>query len=107
MMAHDSRFSPEPRPLSNQTLALLQAAVVEHIERSPSTDDGLQRAVAAVVNEARERSMRPEELIVAFKALYATLPDPRTSAARSEQLRLREQLVTACIRAYYATDQQA
>jgi hypothetical protein len=104
MMAHDSRFSPEPRPLSDDTLAVLRTAVLGHLEQNPDPERGLEQAVAAVVDEARERSMRPEELIIAFKALYAALPDPATTAARAEQLRLREQLVTACIRAYYARD---
>jgi hypothetical protein len=103
-MAHDSRFSPAPRPLSDETLAVLRTAVLGHLERKSDPDRGLEHAVAAVVDEARERAMRPEELIIAFKALYATLPDPRTAAARAEQLHLREQLVTLCIRAYYARD---
>jgi hypothetical protein len=104
MMAHDSRFSPEPRPLSDETLAVLRKAVLGHLERKSDPERGLEQAVAAVVHEARERSMRPEELIIAFKALYANLPDPPTIAARAEQLRLREQLVTACIHAYYGRD---
>jgi hypothetical protein len=104
MMAHDSRFSPEPRPLSDETFAVLRSAVLGHLDRSAETGRGLERAVEAVVREARERAMRPEELIVSFKALYATLPDPPTTAARAELLRLREQLVTACIHAYYGRD---
>lgn len=104
MMAHDSRFSPEPRPLSDETLAVLRNAVLGHLEGRSDPDRGLEQAVAAVVKEARQRAMRPEELIIAFKALYATLPDPPTTAARTEQLKLREQLVTACIRAYFGRD---
>ena len=104
MMAHDSRFSPEPRPLSDETLQVLRTAVLAHLERKPDPERGLEQAVAAVVDEARKRSMRPEELIIAFKALYATLPDPPTTAARAEQLRLREQIITACIRAFYGAD---
>jgi hypothetical protein len=104
MMAHDSRFSPEPRPLSDATLQALRTAVLSHLERKSDPEHGLELAVAAVVNEARERSMRPEELIIAFKALYAMLPDPPTTVARTEQLRLRERLVTECIRAYYERD---
>jgi hypothetical protein len=104
MMAHDSRFSPAPRPLSDDTVAALRTAVLGHLERKSDPERGLEQAIAAIVNEARERSMRPEELIIAFKALYATLPDPPTTAARAEQLQLRERLVTACIRAYYGRD---
>jgi hypothetical protein len=101
MMAHDSRYSPEPRPLSDETQAALRNAVVGHLARASDPNNALDRAVDAVVREARDRAMRPEELIVAFKALYSTLPDPPTTAARAEQLRLRELLVTACINAYF------
>jgi hypothetical protein len=104
MMAPDSRYLPEPRPLSDETLAVLRAAVLGHLQHSPGMDSGLERAVAAVVREARQRAMRPEELIVAFKSLYSSLPEPPTTAARAEQARLRERLVTACIRAYYGGD---
>lgn len=101
MMAPDSRYLPEPRPLSDETLAVLREAVAGHLQHVSDPDGGLERAVAAVVREARERAMRPEELIVAFKSLYSSLPEPSTTSARAEQVRLREQLVTACIRAYY------
>jgi hypothetical protein len=104
MMAHDSRFSPEPRPLSDETFEVLRTAVLAHLGRKADPEGGLEHAVTAVVDEARDRSMRPEELIIAFKALYAILPDPQTTAARAEQLRLREQLITACIRAYFGRD---
>ena len=48
--------------------------------------------------------MGAEELILAFKALYDALPEPMSAAARAEQMRLRERLVTACINAYYGND---
>lgn len=103
-MAPDSRYLPEPRSLSDETLAVLREAVGGHLQHASDPDCGLERAVAAVVREARERAMRPEELIVAFKSLYSSLPEPSTAAARAEQVRLREHLVTACIRAYYGSD---
>ena len=101
MMAPDSRYSPEPRALSEQTLAALRRAVSSHQGRSADSDESLRRAVDAVVAEARARQMRAEELILAFKAVYNALPEPAAAAARAEQLRLREQLITACIKAYY------
>ena len=102
MMAPDSSFSSEPRSLSDETLAVLREAVVEHLRRTSAVEPALERAVAAIVAEARARRMRAEELILAFKSLYANLPEPLTPAARTEQTRLREQLITSCIKAYYA-----
>lgn len=100
-MAPDSRYSPEPRALSEQTLAALRTAVSSHQGRHADSDETVRLAVEAVVAEARQRNMRAEELILAFKAVYNALPEPIAAAARAEQLRLREQLITACIKAYY------
>lgn len=104
MMSPDSPQKPHPRELSTQTTAALRAAVLHHLERSSDGDASLGRAVAAVVAEAREREMRPEELILAFKNLYDALPESPSAVRRAEQMQLRERLVTACIRAYYRVD---
>lgn len=101
-MAPDSSFTPQPRPLSEPTLRSLQEAIAEQLKRSPAADEVLARAIRAMVAEARDHSMRAEELIVAFKSVYDALPEPTTAAARAEQLRLRERVITAAIRAYYA-----
>lgn len=101
-MAPDSSFTPRARPLSESTLRSLQDAIAEQLRRSPTADDMLARAIRQMVAEARERTMRAEELIIAFKSVYDALPEPSTPAVRAEQLRLREQVITAAIRAYYS-----
>lgn len=82
-------------------MAALRAAVLGHLERGSEGDDELANAVSVVVAEARRESMRAEELILAFKQLYDSLPEPKSAVARAEQMSLRERLVSACIRAYY------
>jgi len=100
-MASDPPYQPHVRPLSTETMSALRAAVLRHLERGADGDDGLAHAVSTVVAEARRESMRAEELILAFKQLYDSLPEPRSAVARAEQMHLRERLVSACIRAYY------
>jgi hypothetical protein len=90
--------------LSDTTTNALRTAVLGHLRRNPDGDSALGQAVALVVAEARERDMRAEDLILAFKALYDALPEPHSAAVRAEQMRLRERLVTACINAYYRDD---
>jgi hypothetical protein len=82
-------------------MTALRDAVVRHLEQGSEGDHELANAVSVVVAEARRESMRAEELILAFKQLYDTLPEPRSAVARAEQMHLRERLVSACIRAYY------
>ena len=82
-------------------MSTLRAAVLRHLERGGESDEELASAVSVVVAEAQRESMRAEELILAFKQLYDSLPEPRSAVARAEQMHLRERLVSACIRAYY------
>lgn len=103
MMAPDSPYQPHPHPrqLSSETVSALRDAVLQHLERGVDGDAKLARAVSLVVAEARRGSMRAEELILSFKILYDSLPEPRSAVARAEQIQLRERLVSACIRGYY------
>jgi hypothetical protein len=102
MMAYDSRSTPEPRPLSDTTLATLRAAVLKVWNDSDASDGALQAALEQMVDEARTRALRAEEVIVSFKGLLASLPELNSSVRRLEAVRLRERLITLCIKAYYA-----
>ena len=116
MVPHSSTpQDPGARALSEQTALVLREAVRRTVARStavgsahpaaPSSFDGdraLREAVAAVVAEARERRMHPEELIPAFKALLDAIPEVNGAGnGRLDEARLRERLVTLCIKAYY------
>ena len=103
-MASEPPYEPHPRALSAQTTEALRTGVACHLARDADGEAKLGHAVAAVVAEARERAMRPEELILAFKNLYDALPEPRSAVARAEQMHLRERLVSACIRAYFCAE---
>ena len=63
----------------------------------------LRDALAVVAAEARQRQLPPEELLTAFKALLDAAPEIQDAGGRVAQARLREQLVTLCIKAYYET----
>jgi Rad3-related DNA helicase len=90
---------PESRPLSEATLELLRRAIQERRQSPAGGDTALQAALQVVASEARERSLRPEELIVALKQLIDEAPGIRSLAG--EDRRLREWIVTTCIRAYF------
>lgn len=96
--------SPDPLPLSlsERVVAPLRAAI-GRTARDPSTDDAaLRAAIAGVVAEARGREMRPEQLIPLFKALLDSLPEMHGAQSRLEEARLRERLITLCIKSYYS-----
>jgi hypothetical protein len=96
---------PERRPLSEATLEQLRRAIQDR-RRSPAADDApLQAALQAVASEARDRSLRPEELIVTLKQVIDEAAGSR--AASVEDRRLREWIVTTCIRAYFEEGESA
>jgi hypothetical protein len=90
---------PESRSLSEATLEQLRRAIEDRRQSPAIGDTPLQKALHAVAAEARERSLRPEELIVALKQV---MDEPRSARAGSgEERQLREWIVTTCIRAYF------
>jgi hypothetical protein len=100
MMVPGSSAGPGPRPLSAESAARLRDAI-RRGSADGADDAPLRDAVGAVVAEARERDMRPEELIPAFRSLLDSLPELHPVAGRFEESKLRERLVTLCIKAYY------
>jgi hypothetical protein len=95
-------LTPDSRPLSGPTLEQLRRAIQEHRQSPGPGEPTLQAALQAVAAEARLRSLRPEELIVALKQVLDESPGSRS--ASGEERRLREWVVTTCIRAYYEGD---
>ena len=102
MMAFDSRSTPEPRSLSDRTLDAMRDAVLRVWRDPDGAEPVLQSALGQAVDEARRRSLRAEEVIVSFKGLLASLPELNSPVRRLEAARLRERLITACIKAYYS-----
>ncbi len=90
---------PESRPLSEATLEHLRRAINDRRQTPAAGDEALQAALRAVAGEARERALRPEELIVTLKQV---MDEPRSArSSSSDERQLREWVVTTCIRAYF------
>jgi len=72
--------------------------------RDDSTDSGLLAdALRAASAEARTRGIRAEELLVTLKSTWLDVGgSPNALHSTSAAARRLDQLVTACIKAYYA-----
>jgi hypothetical protein len=101
MNAPDSLPPPEPRSLSASTLARLRTVIEQRTTDPRATDGELRDVLRAAAEEARERSLRPEELIIALKTVLEDLGARRPGWSAIDQLHFREWLVTTGIRAYY------
>ena len=96
---------PEPRSLHPDTAAELRAVIAERWRAVSDTENALAAVVARVAREARVDGLRPEELIIALKAIEEdVLGAPGTLRADDfdARRRFREWLVTSCVRAYFA-----
>ncbi len=99
MVAYDSRRPPTP--LSDATRERLRLAITEALGRNGEGGQILREALLLAAGEAREKSMRPEELLIELKHVFAGVLHGRTISAQGDENRLREWLVTNCLKAYY------
>lgn len=91
---------PESRSLSEQTLAQLRKAIqAQRLAPTAESNGELQTALVTVAGEARSNALRPEELIVMLKSIMDETAPGRAPSA--EDRRMREWIVTTCIRAYF------
>ena len=102
MMAYDS--SPTPPPgLSEQTIARLRAALAAYAEEPVETTE-LRATLCSLAREARQKHIRAEHVLIALKEVWNDLPEVRSAHEPKEQIRALQQLVTLCIKEYYAEE---
>jgi hypothetical protein len=99
MVAYDSRRPPTP--LSDGTREVLRAAIAEALAAPGEGTPALREGLRIAAREAQERQMRPEELIIELKGLFSVVLQGRTGTFTGDENRLREWLVTSCLKAYY------
>jgi hypothetical protein len=91
---------PDSRSLSEPTIEHLRRAIQERRLSPAAGDAALQAALEVVAGEARDRAIRPEELIVTLKQVMDEARAPRSTS--SDERHLREWVVTTCIKAYFS-----
>ena len=80
----------------------LQSALTEQLRKPDQVAPELHSLLTRVAREAREKNIRPEELLVSFKRLWNSLAESMRPRTADQFERIRQDLVTACIKAYYA-----
>lgn len=83
----------------------LRLALRDQIARPAS--DGLAGAgpvVREAARAARAVGMPAEQLVILLKRTWSELPEPEGAVDSSAHQRIREQLVTRAIKAYYAEE---
>jgi hypothetical protein len=100
MMAHDS--SPPPsRGLDQETVQRARLALSGYLAHPEADGGSLRDALDVMANEAREKKILPEQLLVVLKDIWYTMPEVRSIEDSGAQIRLLQRVVTMCIKEYY------
>jgi hypothetical protein len=97
-----TKDQPPSGRISPAVLALLRESLTRWAGGDGSDDSTLRDALHAIAREARDKGIPAEEVLVTLKTTWFDLVGPPTMphTTASGQRRL-DQLVTACIKAYY------
>jgi hypothetical protein len=88
-----------PGALADETLDAIRDA----LELQLLASGYLHRALRNLSREAHAKSLQAEQVLVALKQLWYSLPDVQRACDRKEQARALEQIIAMCINEYYGT----
>ena len=99
MMAFDRTPSAVLDPA---TIAELRATLSKSVQTGDHSED-LRGLLARAAADARGKGMQAEQLLLALKDIWYSLPQLSTQPGNEKQTRLLQQLIARCIQEYYAT----
>ena len=88
--------------LSESTMKELRTALTEQLKRPDGPTQELSMLLRKVGQEAHDKDIKPEQLIIIFKQLWNSLAESLRPQNPDQYELVRQRLVTLCIRAYYA-----
>jgi len=80
----------------------LRIALAEQLKNPDAPIAELSELLQRIAREARAGNLRPEQLLLIFKQLWNSLSESLRPQHSEQHDRVRERLVTVCIKAYYA-----
>ena len=95
---------PLPSPLSAlsvETRTVLRDALAHYLAQ-PGDVGALRSALRRVAEESRAHDLRAEQLMVAFKGLWRSMPQVSAVGDPLARAQMLERLITVCIEEYYA-----
>jgi hypothetical protein len=108
MVAYNPR-SPrdDNRTLSPEVAEGLRRSLAARWTDPEAYENGLSTALTAAAQEARERGMRPEELLLALKAIEEDVAETLNVVDTQDRDRFRFWLVRACMRAFFSEEPES
>lgn len=93
--------TPGSQSLDAATVGELRSALTRSLDNG-SHDDDLKAVLAKCAAEARRKGILAEQLLVALKDVWYSLPQVNNQPGNDVQTRLLQQLIARCIQEYYA-----
>jgi hypothetical protein len=100
MMAFDR--SPNRSTLDPAMVTELRATLSRSVETGNHGDE-LKGLLARAAADARQKGIQAEQLMLALKDIWYSLPQLATQPGSDVETRLLQQLISRCIQEYYAT----
>ena len=105
MVPQGSRQPPDgASALSPETLQALRTVIADRWRAASDAESQLGTVLARAAAEARERGIRPEELLITLRHIEEEVmarPGDLRGTDPDARRRFREWMVTSCLRAYY------
>lgn len=92
---------PARRQPSGALLEQLRRAIAAH-GASPTDDSDISLALRAIGVAARAEGVKAEQLVASLKGVFESLAPPPTLASHEARTKRLSNLVTICVREYYA-----
>jgi hypothetical protein len=80
----------------------LRTALIEQLKGPDGPTQELSTLLRVVAQEAHDRDIKPEQLIIILKQLWNSLAESLRPQNADQYELVRQRMVTLCIRAYYA-----
>jgi hypothetical protein len=100
MMAFDR--TPSSAALDASTVSELRAALAKSVQTGNHGEE-LKELLMRAAADARSKGLQAEQLLLALKDIWYSLPQLSTHPANDVQTRLLQQLIARCIQEYYAS----
>ena len=102
MMQHDTG-PMSPNALAQEAVDSVRVALEHYVEtRAAEPAPELRTALHALAHDARAKAVPPEQLLVALKGIWQSLPAVEKARDHAEQMRVLQRIVTICIKEYFA-----
>ena len=100
MMAFDRSRSTDA--LDPATVGELRAALSRSLQAGAHSAE-LKAVLARAAADARQKGLQAEQLLIALKDIWYSLPQLASQPTSDVQTRLLQQLIARCIQEYYST----